>query len=385
MTPEELKTLRAIGLDLVRSFVAISNETILLTIYGAVMLKASFVLLGRGRWQKRSSALTMLALVFMFTIALVLWCMDMANFIMETKLSFIDNPDLSLDARLGNARKFIFPLLADIDALYSYMSLVGDGIIIWRVWNLKSYYRPWVILIPLTLLVGSLVSTLMLTYCVATVGSEIVTGTFQKPPFCRNVQIVTYAMAFATTTTATVLIGLTTWSFRKAIRPMLSNAAPVATNGGTTTRKRRRSPVESVLLLLVESGVLYFLFFAVQVVGAAPRVHDWVETKPRVSFAFTMYSYCSSVLVGIYPTAIVVLAHMQSGILDDAAATGAASTLRMVAPTHSSSSGTWPTLQFGSKRTENEIELNPGRHSSTHDDASTPSAKPEEYVPPHAA
>jgi hypothetical protein len=31
------------------------------------------------------------------------------------------------------------------------------------------------------------------------------------------------------------------------------------------------------------------------------------------------------------------------------------------------SSGTWPTLQFGTKRTEDEIELEPGLNSSSHD------------------
>lgn len=153
----------------------------------------------------------------------------------------------------------------------------------------------------------------MLTYCVAAVGSEIVVGTFQKPAFCRNVQTATYAMALATTATATILIGFTTWNFRRAIRPLLSGN--VVTAGGT--RHRQRSPVENVLLLLLESGILYFLFFvwpflpsqslvdsrmicfiqAIQVVGVVPRVHDWVLTQPGVSFAFTMYSYCSSVIV----------------------------------------------------------------------------------------
>lgn len=45
MTPDEIKTLRSIGLDLIQSFVAITNETILLTIYGALVLKATLVLL----------------------------------------------------------------------------------------------------------------------------------------------------------------------------------------------------------------------------------------------------------------------------------------------------------------------------------------------------
>ncbi|KAJ6588884.1 hypothetical protein B0H19DRAFT_223446 [Mycena capillaripes] len=305
----------------------------------------------------------------MFAICIVLWALDMADFIMEVKLSFIEDPDLPINARLGNARSFIFPNIAAIDALYSYMSLIGDGIIIWRVWNLKSYYSPWVILFPLALLFGSLVATLMLTCCVAAVGSEIVVGTFQKPAFCRNVQTATYAMALATTTTATILIGFTTWNFRKAIKPLLSGN--VLTEGGTT--RRRRSPVENVLLLLVESGFLYFLFFAIQVVGVTPRVHDWVLTQPGVSFAFTMYSYCSSVIVGIYPTAIVVLAHLQTSVLDDAAS-NATSTLRMAQPATNGSSGTWPTLN--TKPTENEIELGTGVHSSSNEPERSQQAKP---------
>ncbi|KAJ7666218.1 hypothetical protein DFH06DRAFT_1386331, partial [Mycena polygramma] len=353
----EIKTLRSIGLDLVKTFVAISNETILLTIYGVLVLKTSLVLFLNDRWRQRSSKITLFGILIMFAISIVLWALDMADFIMEVKLSFIDDPDLPLSARLANARLFIFPNIAAIDALYSYMSLIGDGIIIWRVWNLKSYYSPWVILFPLALLFGSVVATVMLTYCVAAVGSEIVVGTFQKPAFCRNVQTATYAMALATTATATILIGFTTWNFRKAIKPMLSGT--VVTSGGRA--RRRRSPVENVLLLLVESGVLYFLFFAIQVVGVIPRVHDWVLTKPGVSFAFTMFSYCSSVIVGIYPTAVVVLAHLQTSVLDDAAS-DATSTLRMAhGPATAASSGTstWPTMQLNTKPAENELELNP--------------------------
>ncbi|KAJ6524520.1 hypothetical protein B0H19DRAFT_1276479 [Mycena capillaripes] len=358
MTPDEIKTLRSIGLALVKDFVSITNETILLTVYGVLVLKATFVLLGKGG-RKRSTMLTLLAILVMFAISIVLWALDMADFIIEVKLSLIDDPDLPIGARLGNALASIFPKIAAIDALYSYMSLIGDAIIIWRVWNLRSYYWQWVILIPVSLLFGSLVATVMLTYCVGAVGSEIVTGTFQKPAFCRNVQTATYAMACATTTTATILIALTTWSFRKTIKPMLSGH--IVTSGGTT--RQRRSPVENVLLLLVESGVLYFLFFAIQVVGDIPRVHDWAETQAGVSFAFSMYSYCSSVIVGIYPTAVVVLAHLQTSVLDDAALSNVTSTLR-IGGGATSGTDTWPqTLQLGPKRTENEIELNAGLHS----------------------
>ncbi|KAJ6627836.1 hypothetical protein B0H10DRAFT_311242 [Mycena sp. CBHHK59/15] len=303
----------------------------------------------------------MFAIVTMFAIAVVLWTLDLANFIMEAKVTLIQDPDVPIDTKVGKALSFIFRLASAQDALYSYMSLLGDAIIIWRVWMLKAYYRPWVLLFPIAFLLGSLVATLMLTFCVARVGSDIVIGTFQHPAFCKNVQMATYSMALATTTVATILIGLTTWNYRTSIKPMLSHG--VTTSGGT--RGTRRSQVEGILMLLVESGLLYFLFFAIQVVGDVPRVHDWVATQAGVSFAFVMYSYCSSCIVGMYPTIIVVIAHSQRTMFDNATLT--TSTLQIGRPGEQSSG--WPALQpgTGTKR-EDEIELDTGLHSSSHDE-----------------
>jgi hypothetical protein len=66
----------------------------------------------------------------MFAISIVLWALDMADFIMEIKLSFVVDPDLPLSARLGNARLFIFPNIAAIDALYAYMVSFPSGVIL---------------------------------------------------------------------------------------------------------------------------------------------------------------------------------------------------------------------------------------------------------------
>jgi len=363
MTPDEFKTLRTIGHDVVRGFVAITNETVWLTVYAVLVLKASSVLLGKDR-RTRSVIITFLAILLMFCIAVVLWILDLANFIMEAKLTLIVDPDLSLDAKLANAQGVMFPLIAAIDALYAYLSLLGDAIILWRVWNLQGYYRPWVFVFPLALLLGSLISTLMLTYCVATVGGDIVIGAFEKPAFCRNVQLVTYATACATTTAATILIGLTVWNYRQSIGPMLRDSF-LSSQGD---KARGRSHAETVLLLLLESGVLYFLFFAVQLVAAIPRVHEWISASPSLSFLLVMYSFCSSVIVGIYPTAVIALAQSR-GVLDDAAAAASvtASTLRSV-PTVTRRSAVWPTFQVGTDSAQNDdIELRTEMHSSSSD------------------
>jgi hypothetical protein len=55
------------------------------------------------------------------------------------------------------------------------------------------------------------VATVLLTYCVAVAGSEIVLGSFEKPAFCKNVQEVTYIMPMATTAVTTLMIGHTAW------------------------------------------------------------------------------------------------------------------------------------------------------------------------------
>ncbi|KAJ7927447.1 hypothetical protein B0H13DRAFT_2554684 [Mycena leptocephala] len=334
MTPDEIKTLRTIGHDVVRGFVAITNETPICHLGTQGDLRPPL--------QRQATTFDTAYLarhLIMFFIAVVLWALDLANFIMEAS-----------SPSSGNRR-----------VIRVFVSS-GDAIILWRVFNLKGYYRPWVFIFPLALLLGSLISTLMLTYCVAAVGSDIVIGAFEKPAFCRNVQLVTYATACATTTVATILVGLTVWNYRQTIGPMLKDSF-LASQGN---KQPRRSQAETILLLLLESGVLYFLFFAVQFVAAIPRIHEWVSAQPAVSFALTMYAFCSSVIVGIYPTAVITLAHYSS-VLGDAAAAASmtASTLRE-APTPSRSPDVWPTFHVGTQPAD-DIELRIETNSSSTD------------------
>ncbi|KAJ7667251.1 hypothetical protein B0H17DRAFT_1142837 [Mycena rosella] len=322
MTPEETATLQGIGNDVVRGFVAITNETFLLTIYGVLIIKAGFVLLDKDHRGIKTYLLTMTALLTMFVIAIVLWTLDLANFITEAKVTLVESSDQSIDSKLDNALAFVFRLAAAQDALYAYMSLLGDAIIIHRVWILKAYYRPWVVLIPCAFLFGSsrnvipahrkTVATLMLTYCVGRIGSDIVLGNFENPAFCRNVQLVTYVMPCATTAIATSLIGLATWKYR------LSIMTTSVSTGGRTSRSGR-SQGERVLVLLVESGLLYFLFF------------------------------------GIYPTILVVLAHSKHAVIDGATSLNSSRRGRMNMGTDQTSTN-WPTFQIGTKR-EEEFEL----------------------------
>ncbi|KAJ7240687.1 hypothetical protein C8J57DRAFT_1726947 [Mycena rebaudengoi] len=376
MSPDEIATLQGIGIDVVHGFVAITNKTILLTLYAVLVIKASFVLLTKERRRTKVHLMILAAILTMFFIALVLWTLDVANFIMEPKLTLLENFDQPIDAKLDDAYSFVFRLLAATDALYAYMSLLGDAIIIHRVWVIKAYHHLWIFFIPCTFLLGSFVATLLLTYCVAVTGSDIVLGTFENPAFCKDVQIVTYVMPSATTLITSILISGTAWKYHKSTAVLRKNNVMQS----SASTKKTRSQAERILILLLESGVLYFLFFsAIQAIDEIPPVHDWIKTQAGVSFAITMLQYCSSVIVGIYPTAIVVLANSKHTVIDGATSISTRSDTHIGHESSRRLSRTWPIPQTGTKRTE-EIELGSMLDAQGDDDAIVEVGKQPEYA-----
>ncbi|CAK5266383.1 unnamed protein product [Mycena citricolor] len=314
MTPDESSVVHSIGQDLVQGFVAIAHETLWLGIYGTVVVQACLVLLSKKRRGVRGSQVNLAAVIAMFAIATVQWALDLAGFIIEGKMTLIENPDADIGVKYGDASGVIFKIVAAQAAIYGYMALLGDAIIIHRAWKLKATHHVWIFAVPCLLWLGSVVATLLLTYCVATIGSDIVLGNFTHPAFCRNVQLVTYVMPCATTAVATALIGAMALKFART-RKSIGHVDRVSSVGTV-----HKSPAWYVLLLLVESGVLYFLFFLIQVIEVAPVVHNWLAANAGLSLAFKMFVYASSVFIGIYPTILIVLAHSRYAVLDQVAA-----------------------------------------------------------------
>ena len=80
-------------------------------------------MLARSREHRRLRAyvLSFLAIITMFIIALVLWTLDVAIFIVEGKMTLIENPDKPVGERLSNVFLLIFRMVAAEDALYAYM------------------------------------------------------------------------------------------------------------------------------------------------------------------------------------------------------------------------------------------------------------------------
>ncbi|KNZ80120.1 hypothetical protein J132_07110 [Termitomyces sp. J132] len=218
MTPEESTTLVVIGKDLRKTFAAIIFEALLFPIYGGCVYKACSILIRKTRtWMM---TINMTIIITMFLIATTLVGIDLANYVTEITDSFIHNPDLGIDERYENASNVTFKRVVVIDALYGYMNtqgrvpqtVLGDIIVVWRVWAFwGNGKRRWALVLLCSMLLGSLITTFLLTYCVAVLGTDIFDGSFQRPAFCRNIQTASYAMPAATTFVATAFIGIATW------------------------------------------------------------------------------------------------------------------------------------------------------------------------------
>ncbi|KAI0317173.1 hypothetical protein OF83DRAFT_1059068 [Amylostereum chailletii] len=302
MSSTDTTVLSAIGYDIVQNGVCIAVESFLLAVYAILAGKAGHIFIRKGFTKISVSILA--AITIMFVLATVNWIIDLVNFVSEARMTLVDGPGGDLETKYNNALTRIFHFTSIQAMLYSYMSNIGDAVIIWRVYAFWSIGREkFVVILPCLSLLASVIASILMTYCVAHSSSETeALGIFQKPAFCRNIQITTYCTAVITTAVATFLIGLKAWMYRRSIKATLFEST-------------RRTKVEKVAAILVETGLLYFLFFVLQLLMSIPGLSQRLQAKSGSRFAFTMVEYLTSVVAGIYPTGITVLVHSKKSLL----------------------------------------------------------------------
>ncbi|KAI0310773.1 hypothetical protein OF83DRAFT_1252351, partial [Amylostereum chailletii] len=296
-------TLQILGNDLLESFVAVTVETFFFSVYTILILKTTSIFL-RRKGRRPASFITLAAVIVLFLLDAVLWIIDVRNIIIELKITLISDSDDTLEAKYGSAGETVLNLVSVQALLYAYMTIIGDCIIIWRAYAFWSHGKEkLVLLLPGAMLLASIISTIMLTYCVDRLGGDIVGGAFLHPALCRNMQETSYAATVATTAVATFLIGYKTWQYRRSIQSSIDESVP-------------KTRVEKVMIILVESGVLYFLFFLSPVIFSIGDLQAREDAKTNLKFAGTVYQYLTSTVVGIYPTVIVVLVKSQLSFID---------------------------------------------------------------------
>ncbi|KAI0643441.1 hypothetical protein C8Q79DRAFT_1012720 [Trametes meyenii] len=293
-----------VGTDTLRSFVSVTVETFLIAIYSVLVFMTACFLMRR---KSRTKAVigTTLAVFLMYGGALALWMIDIHTVILEIQKTLLSTPTDALEDSYSEASVESARLAMVEDILYAYLCNVGDAIIIWRVyalWCREGERR--ILLLPVAFFLGSLSMSLSITYCATQQNAKIDLGAFTHPPFCLNIQTASYSMTLATTAVATALIAYKAWEYSRVHREAFGKLS-------------RPTKAQRVMVILVESGVLYMLFFLVQVIGSLRSVSESIDKRPTISFGFMLYDYTTSIIVGMYPTIIVILVHLKYSILED--------------------------------------------------------------------
>ncbi|ESK86764.1 hypothetical protein Moror_15165, partial [Moniliophthora roreri MCA 2997] len=127
-----------IGDDVVKSTVAIALENVLITVYSMLAIKAGTILLGNGTRRGRRSTrkcpiVTMTLVAIVYLLCLALWIIDLVLLVAETRITLVKDPEDDLSVKYERALEFVAPRLAAVDLIYSYMTILGDSVIIWRV------------------------------------------------------------------------------------------------------------------------------------------------------------------------------------------------------------------------------------------------------------
>ncbi|KAK0480341.1 hypothetical protein IW261DRAFT_1607810 [Armillaria novae-zelandiae] len=164
--------------------------------------------------------------------------------------------------------------------------LIGDGVVIWRVWVLWNRQR-WILMISTTLMLTTLVGAIGVVQSFATAPQGV--------SIFDNHNLVSWCLTFVASTLttniwATTLIAYRTWSHNRLIRSI--------TREGLMVRLGRQN---GILAILIESGVLFICswFIALTIILCGNN---------GVYIVIDMLSQ----LTAIYPTLIITLVCLRS-------------------------------------------------------------------------
>ncbi|KAJ8096117.1 hypothetical protein PM082_000024 [Marasmius tenuissimus] len=208
----------------------------------------------------------------------------------------VDNAGTSFKAT-NQAYLTKFRIVMDMHSvLFPVAFVIGDSIVIWRACALSGRKKQIIFL----LVVFQLAVT---GAAFGWIGCFVAAGMPFKHSKCRPVLLAMYALSIATNIAATTVIGYATWSNWKAIQKYL---------------KLSYRPVraERIAVLLLESGLLYAFLLTLQfLIEVIPARHRHLKPN-KYEIAKEIFWKISTPLVGIYPTALIILVFLERSLWD---------------------------------------------------------------------
>ncbi|KAJ7598975.1 hypothetical protein C8J56DRAFT_915551 [Mycena floridula] len=190
---------------------------------------------------------------------------------------------------------------ATISTVWMLLLIVGDSIVIWRAWSLWIG-RRWIMIVPIILFIASVVNVPFLAKCTFKNQAALLAGSVAAK--CKTTNIIGWVSSLAANASATCIIAYITWCYYISQIPVYDRA-----------RSQKLSKVLKVLIFLVESGFAYLAVMVCSVTLALVQGQE--PTYGPGIIASEIISAIVNHLIGITPTAIILLVSLDRSPLDD--------------------------------------------------------------------
>ncbi|KAJ3884443.1 hypothetical protein GG344DRAFT_33982, partial [Lentinula edodes] len=165
--------------------------------------------------------------------------------------------------------------------LFSLEFILGDAIVIWRASALWAF--DWKIMFSMIIVLLGDFGQADWWYIAGT-----------QPKSCNVSQRAMFLLSLGTNAIATFFIALKAWQHREAFIALPDSLS------SSGSWKKSRSPAQKIMILFLESGFLYMLF--------------WVSSP--AFFMTDIFNQTRYQVVGLYPTAIILLIHRERSSWD---------------------------------------------------------------------
>ncbi|KAJ6556124.1 hypothetical protein B0H19DRAFT_1029182 [Mycena capillaripes] len=275
------------GLDITEGSVGVMIETALVAFYCVIFAFSLYSFLRKGI-KSRTVFIMLCMVIYLFASALVMWVLDVFTYF-TTVHALLRHGNMPLPDRAALAAAETATLSTPQMAFFWINMIIGDTIVIWRVWVI--YFRTrWIILLPCILLFASIFFAVFDLLCLSGSGLVIHTVLAGGQQVCQRVEVVPWTLSLATNALCTVLIGFKFWEHRRVICGLHLS----------------RSITNQILSLLVESGFIYCLLWLLQVACFFDVPRD-----SRAGYLIKFASGLGKQLSGMYPTLIITIVNLR--------------------------------------------------------------------------
>jgi len=258
---------------------AIIAESFVYGVYSCLVPIFVFVMLTKGLRTRVRKILFFMSL-FMYFISTVNWSLSVANTILLYKNDFLSPASQAVASYL--------PLFSAISLVNYFLT---DGVVVWRAWVLCSESRG-ALRIPVTLLFCLAISvTITVAFRIRLTVSPISEELNRLLSRGLSItQIANLILSLFTNISATTIISMKAWKFRRDIRKLAHKS---------TTGNR-------IMAMIVESGILYCVSGITVLLASLIRIESGTLGD--------IYTPVTFQIAGIYPIFVILLVNQGSSM-----------------------------------------------------------------------